>query len=329
MSRSLRWAASLGLVALVVWFADWRSVLRALEDVEFEWVTACIGLLVLERAVITARWRTLLVAHDVRVGFVRLLRIQFAANFLGLFLPNAIGVDALRIAALHRLGVAGPVATAATLVERATQGATWLVAASVTILLFAGAHVPQHVTDPVLWVAGVFAVGAGVLAVPGVWTRLRALGRRLVPARVSAVVARVLEATAHYHGRHRTGAGVFGWTCAMYATRMSYTKCITLALGADVPFEVLLVIAPLIAVALMLPITIGGLGVLEVGYVALMGFAGVPAAVAVGMGVVDHLVARIATLPGAAFLQDIYAKRGADVGVAPSPGAPSSGARAD
>lgn len=309
MSRALRWVVSLALVVAVVWLADWRQVLAALAHVDPRWVVACVALVVVERTIVTGRWRTLLVAHDVHLGFLRLLRVQFGANFLGLFLPNAIGVDALRIAALHRLGVAGPVATAATLVERATQGATWLVAASVTIVLFAGTHVPLHLTQPILWITGALALLAGALALPGVWRRLRAFGRRLVPARVSAVVGRVLDATAHYHGQHATGARVGAWTIAMFATRMSYTKCIALALGVDVPLELLLVIAPLIAVALMLPITIGGLGVLEVGYVALMAFVGVPPAVAVGMGVVDHLAARIGTLPGALFLGDLYERR--------------------
>ena len=62
-------------------------------------------------------------------------------------------------------------------------------------------------------------------------------------------------------------------------------------------------------VALMLPITIGGFGVQEIGYVALLGFVGVAPAVAIGVSFLEHVVVRLVTLPGALFLGDLYGSR--------------------
>jgi uncharacterized membrane protein YbhN (UPF0104 family) len=55
----------------------------------------------------------------------------------------------------------------------------------------------------------------------------------------------------------------------------------------------------------MLPITVGGIGVQDVGYVALMALLGVAPAVAASMSLVEHVVTRLVNLPGALFIGDI------------------------
>lgn len=59
----------------------------------------------------------------------------------------------------------------------------------------------------------------------------------------------------------------------------------------------------------MLPITIGGFGVQEASYVLLMSLIGIGPAVAVSMSLIEHVVARLASLPGLLFIGDFLGAR--------------------
>jgi hypothetical protein len=71
------------------------------------------------------------------------------------------------------------------------------------------------------------------------------------------------------------------------------------AIDLDVSFAVLAVVTPLVIVATLVPISIAGFGVREVGYVALLAEAGVSAPDATLLSLMNVAALAIATLPGA------------------------------
>lgn len=71
----------------------------------------------------------------------------------------------------------------------------------------------------------------------------------------------------------------------------------------------LMLVIPILWVIVMLPITIGGIGLQDAGYVVLMGLIGVSAPVAVGMSLVEHVMTRVAILPGVFFIAEITEKK--------------------
>lgn len=81
--KALRLLLSLALLALVLWFAHWRSVLGVLKEVDARWVLAAVLLGIADRLICNYRWQILLAARGVSVGFLRLFGVQLAANFWG------------------------------------------------------------------------------------------------------------------------------------------------------------------------------------------------------------------------------------------------------
>lgn len=318
MSLALRILVSVGLLVLVVAFADWRAVLATLRSADPGWVAAAALLALADRVALNRRFQILLAARGIHVGFWPLLRIQLGANFLGSFLPASVGVDALRIAALCRRGEPTAVVVAVTFVDRATQAFAAMLLGSVMILVFAERHIPEEYTAPVLWVTGAATALGLLLLVPGVGALLRCVVRALVPTRVSRAVGAVVDASIAYQGEWGLIARVVAWTALLFALRIAFAKAVTLACGAEVQFAALLVVMPVLWIALMLPITIGGFGVQEVGYVALLGFVGIAPAVAVGVSFLEHVVVRLVSLPGALFLGDLRGPGAARAARAPT-----------
>lgn len=309
MSLPLRIAVSAGLLALVIAFADWAEVWRVLRDVRLEWISAALALAFADRLLMSLRWQILLAGRGVAAGFGRLLRVQLAANFLGTFLPASVGVDAVRIAALCRAGEPMPPVVAATLVDRASIVLATLVLGSATIVGLAGARVPDDVARFVYAATAVGLVACAVALHPAVrrWVRASLLPR--APERFREPVARVAAAALAYASEWRLLAGVGALTVAVFATRILFAKTVALACGIDIAIVDLLLIVPILWIAVMLPITIGGIGVQDASYVVLMALIGVGAPLAVSMSLVEHVVTRLATLPGVAFVGDVTRRR--------------------
>lgn len=312
----LRIVVSAGLLALVIAFADWREVWRVLRDVRVDWALAALALSFCDRLLMNHRWQILLAGRGVVLTFLRLLRVQLAANFLGTFLPASIGVDAVRIAALARSGHPVPAVVAATLVDRASMVLATLLFGSATVLLLARARIPQDLASVVYVMTAIGIVGCAICLHPAVRQRVRTSVLPSIPKRFREPVTRVSVAALAYAGERRTLAVLAATTAGVFAVRILFAKAVALACGIDIPIADLLLIVPILWIAVMLPVTIGGIGVQDASYVVLMALIGVAAPFAVSMSLVEHVVTRLATLPGVLFVDDV-ARRRADTAPAP------------
>jgi uncharacterized protein (TIRG00374 family) len=303
MKRTLRILISLGLLAAVIAISDWRAVAAVLKSVSVRWVVVALALAVVDRLVLNYRWQLLLGAQGVQVTFGRLFRVQLAANFLGSFLPTSLGVDAVRVASLCRSGEPTALVIAATLVDRASIVIATLLFGSTMILALAHARVPSNLEQTVLASTAFVMVLGAIVLLPAVRRRVRSAVQPRVPARVGQALAAIAAASLIYRSEGR----IVGWvalvTVVLFIDRVLFAKSLALACGVDVPFSDLLMVVPILWILVMLPITIGGLGVQDAGYVALMALVGVSAPVAVGMSLLEHLLTRAVSLPGAFLIE--------------------------
>lgn len=317
MKRWLRIGISIALLAIVISFANWHEVGAVLKTVKLHWVVAAFALSMLDRVALNFRWNILLAVRGVHIGFWRLFRVQLAANFLGSFLPSSLGVDAVRIAALCRAGEPPAEVVASTLIDRATMVLGTFLFGSITILFLAGTKIPPPLPNVIF---GATLIGVLICATclhPAVrrFIRLRLLP--LVPEKMRDIIHRTADASLAYRHDKPALLAITGWTLVIFALRILFAKAVVLSCNIDVPFADLLLVVPILWIVVMLPITIGGLGVQDAGYVALMALLGVAPAAAVGMSIVEHVVTRAVGLPGAFFLDHVTA-RGETRKVAPT-----------
>lgn len=302
MKRLVRVTVAVALVGVVLVFADWQSVWRVLRSVNLAWVGLALLLALVDRLLINVRYELLLVARHLNVGFWRLFRVQLAANFLGSFLPSSVGVDAVRIAALCRSGLPSAPVVAATLVDRVSLVLATLVFGSATLIALAGSRVPGHLIQFV-WLSTALAMLVIVTALHPIVRRLvRARIVPRLPERFRHTTTQIADASLSY--RHEWAALL--WTAVttlvLLLVRIGFAKSLALACGLNVPFLDLLLVIPILWIVVMLPITIGGIGVQDAGYVLLMSIIGVGPAVAFSMSILEHVISRLASLPGALFL---------------------------
>lgn len=300
----------MALLVAVVWIADWRSIMSVLKEVDAGWVVGATLVVVVDRLVINLRWQALLKARGLVVGFGRLFRIQLAANFLGSFLPSSLGVDAVRITALVRHDFPAAEVVATTLVDRATLVLATLLFGATMVLALAGTRLSDDVRLLILVMTAVLVAGSVAMFHPRVrrWVRQEIVPR--LPERIRGLAHDVGLATVAY--RHNIGLMI--WvavlTGILLVGRILFAYALARACGADVTIIDLLFVIPILKIVVMVPVTVGGIGLQDAGYVALMALIGVAPAVAFSMSLMEHILGRVVSLPGAIFLGDVAGRSG-------------------
>lgn len=299
VSKVARIIFSLALLIVVISLADWRSVGQVLHGLNLEWVGVALALALTDRLILSYRWLQLLAAQGVDPGFGRVFRVQLVAGFLGSFLPTSLGVDAVRMTALCRSGEPAPVVIGATLVDRATIVVATLIFGSLTILLVTGTHVTAQLQQAVV-VSTLLVLGMLTLILrPRVRHFARRAIMRHVPKAVADKITHIAAAALAYRSNGHLLARVGLITALLFAVRILFVKALVLACGIDVPVRALALTIPVLWIIVMLPVTVGGLGLQDAGYVALLGAIGVSAPVAVSVSLLEHVISRLISLPGA------------------------------
>ena len=294
-----RVALSIGLLALLATQLDFGRVGNQLVTLQWPALTLALSLALFDRVIVTGRWAILLRASDVRLGFSSLFSFQMIAGFLGSFLPTGVSVDVIRIYLVSSRSKKTIEAVAASVVDRLTMVLTILVTAIITITIAGTTNISPRLQNVLLTATLVAVVVVLLLSVGRFARRIGVLLRPLVGSRLVSFFGRYYWGIHQYHRQRPVLAAAFALSAAAMLLRVGIAKALTLALGVEVSFLALLTVLPLAWVILMLPISIGNLGVQEGAYVLLLGFLGVDTTSAISISLLDHAVVRVVSLPGA------------------------------
>ncbi len=264
----LRFAVAVGLTAWIVWQADLAAIAAAFSRTSWAWVGAACLLVLFDRLLMAYRWIGLLDVLQTRRPPVRsLLRTFFVSTFLGTFLVQTVGSDAIRTWSLARDGVPASESLASVLMDRMLGVVSLLISAAVGVAL-----VPSVLGQSgVVWPFGSRRAGC-TLAIALVFsTRLDNAARQWlgrlrpgrVPARGRAVPRRAagLRLAAWSVGRraHRS--------VAVQALRILQAGLLGRGLGLAAPASSYIAFIPLILLVMLLPITFSGLGISQAAFV--------------------------------------------------------------
>ncbi len=287
-----RWALAIAILVALAWYVDIRAAIAAVAGADPYWlvlglVTNFLSTIFLP-ALITREAQHV---QNARMSVGRLVEINLSNRFYILVLPRVAAV-AIR---LLRYGEGKPTAAALALLvfERGVQLATLMVLATVTLWLDR-----QNLVG--VGQALFFLVAAGSLAslaalAPFFSSSIQQLAR-LVLERMSAVLpdslvrklSSLVEAAALFRRTQHRRAGAIV-VMSMLASLLFYTSAWFAAksIGLEISLLSLVWIRSVVFVMTLVPLTIGGIGVREAGFVALLALLGVSAPVALAFSAVN------------------------------------------
>ncbi len=271
---ALRVLVSVALLGAVLLYADLGDVADAVRDGHWGWFVAAAGLMAVAVVLGALRWWVLLDSAQIEVTAWNAVKPFATSLVLNIILPTAVAGDAVRTWVVGKksgrlLGVA-----AATVVDKVTA-LTCLVGLAWVAVAINPDAVPNSLIAAFAWLtlglAAAFCVAA--LAAAGVRPVLHRLPERLaLMIRESWAMLRVWAASA------KLVVSLVGLGVAYQALAVLSLILVGKTLGVDLSFAVAAVSAAIVLVATLIPVSIGGLGIREGGFVLLLGQVGIDAA---------------------------------------------------
>jgi uncharacterized protein (TIRG00374 family) len=294
----VRVLVSVGLLCAVATQVDFTTGGDRLENGRWRFFGFAVTLLLGAFVVGAARWHVLLKAAELEGTRLQTLRAYMIGVFSTNFLPSQFGGD---VARAWLAGGPGTRVRAATtvVIDRLTILVCLLVLAWLVVLADSD-PIPTSLLVALAAttvVVLVIMLGGAVVSATSGWRF-----RRILP---SAVVQSLRDANVTAR-RCLSGARVLQ---AVVALGLVYQVLVVLALwllaralALDLAFSVLVVSVPIVHVLTALPVSIGGLGVREGGFVILLGEAGVAPTDATLLSLLSGAAFAAASLPGAVAL---------------------------
>ena len=292
-----RLAFTLGLLALLFSRVDLGTFADAIRGALGLVLLVAVLSKSLALVISAAKWDYLLRGLGVRTSRWMLLEVYTMGFFVNAFLPGVVGGDVVRWQMAGRR-TGERLKVAATIVAERATGLAALLVLSVPAALYL---LPRS-TLPLL-VLAVFGVASVIAA--GV---AMALNRRLaISVLVRTRGTRVRRAARRLYGLHRTLRqfprkpllGAFGFSVLFYLSAGLTFFLVCRAFDTQMTLMEATSVQLLIMLLIMIPVSIGGLGLAQAGDVYLLGLLGIGAAEALGISMARMMVAYVYAVVGA------------------------------
>ncbi|MEZ4769768.1 MAG: lysylphosphatidylglycerol synthase transmembrane domain-containing protein [Caldilineales bacterium] len=294
-------AVSLGLIAYVFSKVPVDEVAASLRAANPWWILLAFVFYLLAVATNGVKWLVLLRALQVNVPFRVVLQYMFVGSFFNNVLPANIGGDVMRGYGMARYTDRTAQAAVSVVLDRFIGLIAYMATAavmSIVLVVFLG-------QSSLRWLEGLafisLAAIGGALAIL-LSRRLRRIIAQFFRWRPLQPFAPMYEGVSSAFEAYRFEYRALIKAFAIALVGLMLTNLVNWLLfhatGADVPLAYVMLFNPLIALVLLVPISVGGLGVIQRAYPFFYGMAGVPAAQAVAVSVLMSFIVIVASLPG-------------------------------
>lgn len=285
------------LVAYAVSRVDLAAAVRLLPGIQWMPLVAMLVANIASRFLAAFRWYRLVRPFQNDVRYLAFVRLVFASSFYGQFLPGG-GVETLQVIGLARSESSYSTALASVFADRAFG------ILITTLFLVFGLLITETAGGPNL-VPYAMVVSFGLATVLFFLVSETARNRciAILPASwqhaLHSRIDRRLDYFEIFRHRPRLLAEALALAVSMNIVRISMFFFGAMALSAQVPFFVFFLAVPSILFLLVLPISVGGIGVRESILVFFFSLYGLSEEVALALGVLVYLGNILIAVPGA------------------------------
>lgn len=297
-------AVTVGLIAYVFSTVNLRAVAASLASANLWLILLAMVFYLVAITINGLKWNVLLQAQEVRVPFRAVMQFMFVGFFFNSILPANIGGDVMRGYGMARYTDRTADAAVSVVVDRIIGLLAYMSTAAVTAIIVV--RLMDH--SDLLWLSNLaFLVLAGIAMGLAVMLsrRLRMQIARIFQwgplVRLAPMYGGVSTALDAYRFRYRALfiAFLYGLAGLMAANVVNWL--LFEALGGGVPFVDVMLFNPLIALVLLVPISVGGHGVIQGAYPFFYTLLGVPREQAVAVSVLMSFIIIVGSLPGGFF----------------------------
>ena len=276
-----RWRVVLKLAGLALFIGLFvgrpdivERVWRGLRATDLRWFGAAMAIIVATQLVAALRISYLARINDEQVPLGMLFCDVMVATGLNAMLLIGAGM-VYRIKRISDVIGSATRSTALVVLDRGIGFAALLLGGLLAFMVF-GTRTMDFEASPTT-----VLVGGLVVCV------ILAIGLVVFPRKMRSLVAQVRPILGSVFGPSRMLV-LAGISVLTFAGSVSSVYCLARGLGIELPFSVFVYATPMVAVATVIPISVGGIGVRELGYMFFLGPLGFDESAAISLGVSQY-----------------------------------------
>lgn len=270
----LRFAGTLLFLGLILRAVDLPVLVDRVREITWPGYILLFLAFLFVQCLTAVRWKILLGLVDIQEPLPGLLTAVLYGQTINKILPSSIGGDSARAAYLVRKHPwKKTLSVSATLLDRVLSFLVLLFFALLSLPFFDGFDVQQKILLEALLLLILLGV---VLFYLGTLDNLihKLMDISLLPQGLRAFLTRLGGAFMTYRNRPRGMAGVLLLSFFRQAVMITNIYFTFRLVGASVPLLDLLIVVPLVTFLVILPISIGGIGIREAGLMGLLQLEG-------------------------------------------------------
>ena len=271
----LKSAVSFSLLLIIIMKIDWNAVFNNFKTAKFIFIFIAFLLNILERVELTYKWNLLIRVRGKHVHFARLFLINSIGTFLGLFLPSSLGTDVVRGYYLVKNISEKSISVSSVFVDR-VLGLFSLLLLGVISVYLTGNLIPGFNIRLYVFLLFVFCTAFFYFFQRDESaTFLEKILKKVRHRKIIEQGIKLHYSILEYKKFPKTLLLSFFITLLVQATRIFTYYSISQAFNISIPLIYFFLFIPLIMLIIMIPISIGGLGVREGTFVAFFNLLGV------------------------------------------------------
>src|SRR6516165_4153716 len=251
--------------------ADVGRAKQIIDHVSFPMLAAGATALLATSPFSALRWHLVLAAETTSPGPWTLLKIVLVGLFFNQLFPSGVGGDAVRAWRCHRLGISVAAAIRSLVLDRVSGYFVMVV------LFAAGIPVLLHILPDARQRYGVVVLLGAALCGLLVMFLIDYLPRRLLRFRLVAELALLSRVGRRLFARPAWSGAVVGLSIATVGLSILAFMLVADSLGVNLPFVSWIVIVPPVSLIQLVPVSLAGWGVRELGFVVVLAGFGIPA----------------------------------------------------
>lgn len=287
----IRWLVSIGLIAILLWISDITAVITVVSNSNIYWLIVGLFLAMCLTAFGAFKWWVLMPRN--RSSIFTFIRVNFLSNFIGIFLPGIVGIEAARVAGITRSSGDLPAALASVLVDR-FFGLLSLAAMVAVGGIISASLIPQSIVV----ISGISLILLLICVAVMMHSKSRKAIASILPVLLAPGFAKLIECFDLYKARPLTLLLSFWLSLMLQFGRVILTWFIVQSLSLDVALDYLFIVVPVAFFVQMLPITIYGIGIRESAMVSLLTLIGVSTEAALSASLLLFAIQIVSSFPG-------------------------------
>lgn len=292
----LKSIVSISLLLVILTKVDWETVLKNFKSASIIFLFIAFLLNIFERFELTYKWNLLIRVRGLYVHFNRLFLINSIGSFLGLFLPSSLGTDVIRGYYLIKNNSEKSISVSSVFVDR-ILGMFSLLLLGVISVFFAGDLI--SIFNIRLYIISLFIIAVIAFYIfqrNETVILLEKISKRIKLHKFTEKGIKLHSSILSYKRHPKTLMLSFFITLLVQVTRVFTYYFFALAFNISLPLVYYFLFIPIIMLIIMIPISIGGLGVKEGTFVAFFTLIGMTINNAVTISFTNSLIDTINTL---------------------------------